>query len=366
MTQESDSEPLPSAITTLLDRQQALQADLAECTAQLRQTLATTTVSGDGESVSEAGSYPGWLRSLSEQLQHAAGEGEVVEALLDAVEFLLPGSAGAVSLVTEGDARSLVAAFMAGRRWSSLPGRMGRDEDESLPERLGRDTPGQSVRVVLGGLGMTVGELRLWPGADGLKGQAESIEAVANLAAMALAGFTLRNRLRHRSVRDALTGLFNHRYLEDTLDRELHRARRNHAALGLIMFQLDDYDELRTGYGNETADRLLESVGGLLQASFRGSDVCCRFAESVFCVVLPDASLDGTARRAEALRQQLGEIRMGRHTDAATPSASFGVGAFPGHAETPEALISAAESAVYRASQAGGGQVVRAERPDLS
>lgn len=361
MTARQDDSTLPQTVIALLDRQQSLEASLTECTALLRQTL-TEHAAGDA-ALGVPASVPGWLSPMMKTIEFGAGEGDVVEALADAVQYLLPESAGAVSLVNESASTALVAAWRDGRRWSSLAGSATRGEDESLLHELSRTSVERSVRVILSGLGMTVGELRVWPSGDALEAQAEQLKAIAGIAGLALAGYTLKQRLRHRSVHDALTGLFNFRYLQDTLERELHRVRRNQSALGLIMVEIPDLPLFAAEHGQDASDRLLEAVAGILQASFRGSDVCSRYSEHRLCVVMPDANLDGTARRAESLRQELRELTLARRGERLRlPGVAIGVAAYPTHADTGESLLAAAESAVYQAGAAGGERVVRAER----
>lgn len=358
MNRDTHGQPLPTAVASLLDRHQALEADLAECTALLRQALLEHT-----PEQAEAGGQAadGWVTGLAGSLRHAGEEGDVVRALIDSVQYLLPGSAGAISLIADAEARAIVAAWRGGRRWSSLSGAIGESDDDGLLESIGREPTEGSVRVVLGGIGLTVGELRLWPGEAGLQGTADQIEAMANIAGQALAGFTLKQRLRQRSVRDALTGLFNHRYLEDTLDREIHRARRNHSSVGVLMIELDDFGALGATHGGDSADRVLEAAAGMLQVSFRGSDICCRYADARFCVVMPDAAPDDAGHRAEALRRQLRELYVRRHGQRiASPTASIGVAAYPAHADSREELLAVAEKALDDARHGGGDVLVAA------
>lgn len=362
MSDRQDATPLPRAIAELLDRHQSLESSLSECTALLRQALENQGAGGTGANDTPAAP---WLESMIAGIQHGDAEADVVEALVDAMQYLLPQSAGAVSLVTGSAATSLVAAWRGGRRWSGLSaGDNSRDDGESLLHELSRESLEHSVRVVLHGLGMTAGELRIWPGGDGMDTRTEAVRAAAGIAGVALAGYALTQRLRQRSVRDALTGLFNHRYLEDTLEREIHRVRRNQASLGLILIGLDGLSCLQRSHGPEAADHLLEAAAGILQASFRGSDICCRLSEHRLCVVLPEADLDGTLRRAERLRRALRELAVERHGERLRlPAANLGVAVFPDHGDDRASLLAAAERALERAGGGGEGRIVRAERP---
>lgn len=361
MSSNQGNTALPQAITALLDRQQSLESTLSECTALLRHTLeehAAGASSGAGEARRSE-----WLGPMVGGIQHGADEGEVVEAMVNAVQYLLPDSAGAVSLIFESASTSLVAAWQRGRQWSGFAAESAARGDETLLEELSRQPVEQSVRVILSGLGMTVGEIRIWPGSEDIEPHKPQLQAIAGIAGAALAGFTLKRRLRHRSVRDAQTGLFNHRYMNDTLEREIHRARRNEGGLGLILIELYDLSEFAAEHGQEAGDQALEAAAGILQASFRGSDICCRYAERLLCVVMPDANIDGTARRAEGLYRELHELTVIRRGEnLGLPGIRLGIAAFPTHADNAEDLLAAAEQAVQRAGESDKAPIQRAAR----
>lgn len=361
MTEKERHAALPQAVATLLDRQQSLESTLAECTALLRQSL--EEYAGGMSAPGGTAATTGWLTPMMQTIEFGADEGDVVEGLVDAVQYLLPGSAGAVSLVNDTATTALAAAWRDGRRWSGLAGSTARGDDENLLQELSRAPLEHSVRVILSGMGITVGELRIWPGKGDIEAESEQLRAVAGVAGLALAGYTLKQRLRHRSVRDALTGLYNHRYLQETLNRELHRAKRNKGALGVIMLEISDLAVFAAQHGQDASDRLLETIAGILQASFRGSDICCRYSEQRLCVVMPEANLDGVARRAETLSRELRELTLSRRGESLRPpGVAIGIASYPNHAEGGDSLLAAAESAAHRAGESGAGQIVRAER----
>ena len=106
---------------------------------------------------------------------------------------------------------------------------------------------------------------------------------------LALANFRLRATLRERSTRDELTGLFNRRYMEDSLDREIRRAIRDGEALGVLMVDLDHFKRLNDAFGHAAGDFALRLVGQFLQANVRAEDIACRFGGEEFVVILPKA-----------------------------------------------------------------------------
>ena len=183
--------------------------------------------------------------------------------------------------------------------------------------------------------------------------------AFANHIALSLANIKLRETLSYQVVHDSLTGLFNRRYLEETLDREIHRVRRKGNSLGAIMMDLDHFKNFNDTLGHEAGDSLLRSLGKLLQSQVRQEDVACRYGGEEFIIILPDASLDVVQKRAEEIRQMVPRLQVyhrGQLLESIT--VSLGVAIFPEHGATPEDLVSAADDALYSAKNQGRNRVV--------
>ncbi len=280
-------------------------------------------------------------------LAESHGQEEVAQCLCETAARLLPRSCGELwqlSLDREG--------WYHGGGWQA--GKTVPARGHALRTDLPRG-PADELRLPLQAHGLTVAELRA--PREGLESEADRglLQTLATAAAISLSGHVLKRRVRHRNVRDPLTGLFNRRYLEDTLERELHRARRVNTGLVLIRLEGDALDDFTTEHGNETADRLLQVMADAVHHAFRGSDVCCRSGDAGFGVLLPDASLENGAMRAEAVREELAELRIhqrGRPLGPVTVSA--GVAAYPEHGSNRDLLLEAAESAISRARDEGG------------
>jgi diguanylate cyclase (GGDEF)-like protein len=190
------------------------------------------------------------------------------------------------------------------------------------------------------------------------------IRTLAEQLELSLANFRLRERLREQSARDQLTGLFNRRYMEESVDRELRRAGRDGSTLGILMMDLDHFKDLNDGFGHAAGDLMLRAVGGFLGSSVRGDDVACRFGGEEFVVILPHASLENTRRRAEALREGMKGLRLESSESLPNITMSIGVACSPEHGETREELIHAADVALYRAKAGGRDRVVVASNGD--
>jgi diguanylate cyclase (GGDEF)-like protein len=162
-------------------------------------------------------------------------------------------------------------------------------------------------------------------------------------------------------MRDPLTGLYNRRYLEETMGRELPRARRMGQSVGVIVLDIDHFKRLNDTYGHDAGDLVLERTGELLRAATRNSDIACRFGGEEFAIVLPGATLAIARNRAEAIRASLESMRVdfdGRPVGPLTVSA--GVAALPPHSQDWGFTMHQADRALYTAKQAGRNKVVAA------
>jgi diguanylate cyclase (GGDEF)-like protein/PAS domain S-box-containing protein len=188
---------------------------------------------------------------------------------------------------------------------------------------------------------------------------------VADHLALALGNLLLRNRLHNQSIRDPLTGLFNRRYLKDTLEYALQAASRDHHCVGVVMLDIDHFKQFNDTYGHDGGDTLLRAFATLLQQYVRCQDVVCRYGGEEFTLILPGAPLDVTRRRAFDLCESIRHLYVeheGRPLGRIT--ASLGVASFPEHAATADALIKTADRALYRAKGEGRNRVIIAERDE--
>ena len=177
--------------------------------------------------------------------------------------------------------------------------------------------------------------------------------------AMALANLQLREKLRNQAIRDPLTGLFNRRYTEETLTRELHRAERHGHPLAMLAIDVDHFKRFNDSFGHEAGDKVLREISGLLLEKTRGGDVASRMGGEELLVVLPGAGLEDARAKAEQIRfavKQLQVVHLG--AKLGTVTVSMGVSCFPEHGRQTEDLLRVADAALYRAKHAGRDQVV--------
>lgn len=165
--------------------------------------------------------------------------------------------------------------------------------------------------------------------------------------------------LRQQAIRDPLTGLFNRRYLDETLPREIHRAQREQVPLALAMLDLDHFKNFNDQWGHEAGDAVLLGVAEALLDGLRASDIACRYGGEEMLVVMPGADADEAVRRISTIAagvRCMGARIMGRELPPVTFSA--GVATLPEHGDNMELLIRAADRALYMAKETGRDRVV--------
>jgi diguanylate cyclase (GGDEF)-like protein len=190
---------------------------------------------------------------------------------------------------------------------------------------------------------------------------------VAEHLVLALTNLHMRERLRDLAIRDALTGLFNRRYLDETLVRELRRARRYQHSVGVIMLDIDHFKQFNDTYGHDAGDTLLREMAAFLQKQVRSDDIACRYGGEEFILILPGASLVDTERRAEEVRLGVKRLEV-KHNGQwlGRITISLGVAVFPDHGETDEEVIKAADKALFRAKRCGRDQVMTGWRKGMT
>lgn len=179
---------------------------------------------------------------------------------------------------------------------------------------------------------------------------------------LSVANIRLREALRTQSTKDPLTGLYNRRYLQEMLDREIRRAIRSEQALGILMLDLDHFKNFNDTYGHDAGDAVLRETGSFLVRSIRAEDFVCRYGGEEFVVILPTADLRAAEARAQRIRAKLRDLVImhdGRSLGLIT--ASIGVAALPNHGTNERDLLQAADAALYRAKRQGRDRVVVAE-----
>jgi diguanylate cyclase (GGDEF)-like protein/PAS domain S-box-containing protein len=190
-------------------------------------------------------------------------------------------------------------------------------------------------------------------------GQQQLAITVSEGIKMSLSNLKLREKLREEAIRDPLTGLFNRRFLEETLARDVYRALRRNSSLCVAMLDLDDFKRFNDTFGHDAGDSLLRELGQLLREKLRKSDVSCRYGGDEFVLVLPDSLLADTQKRIEEICVLVKEMQV-RHSGPllGMMTVSAGVAQVGIHGSNPSELLRAADKALYLAKAAGRNRVV--------
>ncbi len=163
----------------------------------------------------------------------------------------------------------------------------------------------------------------------------------------------LQEELREQAIHDPLTGLYNRRYLNEALARELARVEREKASLSIIISDIDHFKMINDTYGHLVGDKFLVEIASLMKNHARGSDIVCRYGGEEFLLALPGTALDSAAKRAEEIRQKCAEIVIQHEGKDLKVTMSFGVATYPNHGKEAEEIIIKADKAMYQSKHNG-------------
>jgi diguanylate cyclase (GGDEF)-like protein/PAS domain S-box-containing protein len=324
------------------------------------------------------------LSEMGDLLQCCVGAEEAYVVIAQSVKKLLPAATAGILYVFKSSRNAVEAAAIWGNSRASEPIfapemcwalRRGQPHwsDYSTTEitcqHLKNPNGSTYLCVPMVGQGETLGVLHLEfrndNGAQVNVGP-ESIQesrqrlatTVAGQVALSIASLRLRETLRDQSIRDSLTGLFNRRFMQESLDRELQRARRKKRPLAVAFVDLDHFKRFNDAFGHEAGDTVLRRIAELFRQHFRGDDVICRYGGEEFAIILPESTAKDAAKRANLLRLQAKKLRV-RHQDQTLDpiTLSIGVAAFPEHGLTPEEILQAADQCLYQSKTDGRDRV---------
>jgi diguanylate cyclase (GGDEF)-like protein len=316
------------------------------------------------------------LREISELLQACLSIEEAYAVLVEIVPKLFPNVSGAVFVIST--SKNLVEAvttwgdetlgsekiFTPSECWAL---RLGRTHWVEYSQRglqcqhiHKHSSNVESLCVPMMAQGEALGVLHLSSQHQGLFTPAKQQLAVtvAEHIALALANLKLREAIQQQSIRDPLTGLFNRRYMEESLEREIHRASRASKCVAVIMLDVDHFKRFNDTFGHDAGDVVLRELGTFLQQQIRASDIACRYGGEELLLILPETTLEVATTRAEAIRSGVKELIVEhRRQSLGTITISLGVACFPEHGPSGAAVIRSADAALYRAKQQGRDRV---------
>lgn len=324
------------------------------------------------------------LTEMGELLQACQDVHEAHEVTMQFAQKLFPSDSGALYMAREsGDgleafaawgtlAQSMKQVFLSEECWALRRGRSHVVEDVASGSACGHlssEKPSGFICVPMMTQGHALGVLHVAWRESGRPRAPEHVDSTRRLAialadstALALSNVRLCEKLKEQTIRDPLTRLFNRRYLEESLDREVGRARRAGSCIGIIMIDVDHFKTFNDTFGHQAGDEILRSLGRYLQSRVRPEDIPTRYGGEEFALILPGASLAIIRERAESLRTGVHAIQETPGmcaTDVQKPiTVSLGVAAFPDHGASGVGLLRAADEALYLAKNSGRDCVV--------
>ena len=148
-----------------------------------------------------------------------------------------------------------------------------------------------------------------------------------------------------------MTGLFNRRYLTETLERELNLAKRKGHPISIILMDIDQFKSVNDTYGHKEGDRVLMELGKIIQARVRGSDIPCRYGGEEFVIVMPEANIETAVQRSHQIRLKFRSMKFFDENNGIVPTLSIGVASFPVHGNDLEDILNSADQTMYIAKQ---------------
>lgn len=323
----------------------------------------------------------GMLNKMGELLHTCDTLEEAYSVVTHSASQLFPNDSGVLfiinasrnlleSVLVFGNPPQMDHVFPPHECWALRRGRLYNAEDVStgLLCRHLRDSGNGHICLPLMAHGEALGVLHLLSGpsdntqdSTGLpaaKRRMRLLLSVAEHISMTVANLRLREILRNLSIRDHLTGLFNRRYMEESLEREHLRAKRSNTSLGIIMFDIDHFKQFNDVFGHDAGDALLRELGIFLRQNIRGSDIICRYGGEEFIIIMPETTLEIVRQRAEYLKEETKHLQVQyNHQPLSAVTLSLGVAVFPEHGLTTQAVVQAADAALYRAKETGRDRV---------
>ncbi|MDY7008779.1 MAG: diguanylate cyclase [Cyanobacteriota bacterium] len=190
--------------------------------------------------------------------------------------------------------------------------------------------------------------------------QQQLARTVAEQMSLALYNLKLREKLRNDCIRDSLTGLFNRRYLDESLNQEIIKAKRFQQPLSIIMIDIDRFKQFNDTYGHKVGDMVLQKVAHFLQKQVRKYDIVCRYGGEEMTVILTNTTLEIAQQRGEMICSGVRKLPLQNQQGEALRSitVSLGIACFPLHGTTGQEIIQRADEALYQGKKTGRNCVV--------
>ena len=179
----------------------------------------------------------------------------------------------------------------------------------------------------------------------------------ASQITLSLVNLSLKEQLQLEAIRDPLTGLFNRRYMQESLEREFNRALRYNHPVAVIMMDIDHFKSYNDRFGHIMGDVILKKLAALIMSTFRGEDITCRYGGDEMVIILPTATLPEARERAIDLTASLKSLFSDNLEFKEEITLSIGIAIFPDHGFNAQEILTAADTALYRAKLSGRNRI---------
>ncbi len=319
------------------------------------------------------------INQINESLQLCQNSSETYAAIKEAAKSLFPHINGGLTITNSydnqelvlywGDVQILQSVFPSINCWAFRSGNqytVNKSHNELICQHYTFVPEGIFICIPLIVNNNTIGMLNLnfEKEVDFTNYLEQKITTFSNIIKLSLEKNNLNQRLQREAIHDPLTNLFNRRFLDETLARDLKHALREKRTLCVAMLDLDFFKKLNDTFGHEAGDEVLKFIGKYLNKTLRGSDIACRYGGEEFVIILPDANISKVLPRLETIRETIkNKTILYQNISLPTITVSIGVAEVPVHGKTSEEVLRAADQALYAAKQAGRDKVVVAHLP---
>jgi len=318
----------------------------------------------------------GQLAEFASQLQSSRTLQEALDVARSELPRLLPGVAGSIYLLR--DSQNYAESAMSWGRHAAISGSLVTPQD-CWAMRRGQphcvddvargnkcahievpapSQPASSACIPMQAQGFSLGFVFLTSPGPGIVPGLALAEMAAEHLSLALFNLRLQERLRNQSIRDPLTGLFNRRFLDESLGRELARCQRRSLPLSVFVLDVDHFKKFNDEHGHDAGDTVLKAFADLLRKRTREEDIACRMGGEEFVVIGPELGLETAIERANDIRTALQALHVTHlNTTLPTITVSIGIAVSPQHGSHPDQLLKAADAALYQAKNNGRNRV---------
>lgn len=319
------------------------------------------------------------LQNLGTQLTACNSRQEALEVIRLVTSLLLPDVSGSLALLRASrDKLEIITSwngiwvgdstYAPNQCWALRTGKahLGNPNTGNMTCEHSHEEHQQMLCIPLIAQGETHGVLHLTSSIDKKWSPEEQqlASAVAEHSSLTLASLELRESLRQQAIKDALTGLYNRRYLLETVEHELSRAARRGLQMGILMIDIDYFKKFNDEHGHDIGDFILSEFGRLIRLLLRDEDIACRYGGEEFTLLLPETDVQGTLTVARKICRKMREhdFIIGNHAYGPI-TVSIGAATFPENGKSSEQLFKQADDALYEAKREGRDQVILAHPP---